>query len=655
MDRAYSFLEIKAVDEDARVIEGIASTPTADRMGDIVEPMGAKFALPMPLLWQHDSHLPIGQVEFAKPTPKGIPFKASILHPDKVESETLKERLREAWDSIKNKLVRAVSIGFRDLSHEVMKDGGWRFTEWEWLELSAVTIPANADATITTIKSLDHEQLAASGRALPETARREPPEASGATKAVKAITPKSPQEGKRMPKTIAEQISAFEATREAKSARMAELMTKAADEGVTLDAEQEQEYDTLSDEVKSVDAHLVRLRDMDKINAGKAALVEGKNQEEGSRSRVAALEGVRLVSQVPKGIAFTRLLGAKYLARQHQASPIDIARSMWPDMPELETVLRTAVTAGTTTDTTNAAPLVVYQNMASEFVDLLRAATIIGRIPGLRRVPFNIKVPRATGDPSVNWVGEGKVKPVSALAFDSIELGHAKVAGIVPITMELMKFSNPAAEGLIRDALIAAIAYLTDRDFLDPTKALQTGVSPASVTNGVTPVTATGATADALRDDLGSLLVEYLEANMSISGLVLVMTAQQALRISLMRNSLGQKEFPDMGIAGGTLEGIPVITSENIVGTGGSPTDGGLIVALNAPEILLADDGGVDIDVSTEASIHMETTPDSPATASTVLTSLWQHNMVGIRAERMINWIKRRSGAVQFIQNAKYQ
>ena len=455
--------------------------------------------------------------------------------------------------------------------------------------------------------------------------------------------------------TYAEQRAGLDARRASAVARMKALNEESVGAGETMDAAQEEEFETLSKDVDAIDAEIKRVTTLEKLNVEKAVEVKGATAEEGTKSRggygTVQVKG----TNVPKGIAFTRLLGAKYLARLHQQSPIEVAKSMWPDMPELETVLRTAVTAGNTTDTTNAAPLVVYQNMASEFVDLLRAETIIGRIPGIRRVPFNIKVPRATGDPSVNWVGEGKVKPVSSMAFDSIELGNAKVAGIVPITMELMKFSNPAAEGLIRDALVAAIAYLTDRDFLDPTKALQTGVSPASVTNGVTPVTATGTTADALRDDLGTLLAAYLAANMSISGLVLVMTAQQAMRISLLRNTLGQKEFPDMGIAGGTLEGIPVITSENIVGTGGSPTDGGLIVALNAPEILLADDGGVDIDVSTEASIHMETTPDSPATASTVLTSLWQHNMVGIRAERMINWVKRRSGAVQFIQYARYQ
>lgn len=163
MDRAYSLLDIKSISDDERVIEGVASTPTADRMGDIVDPLGAKFSLPMPLLWQHNSSQPIGHVEFAKPTKTGIPFKARLANPDDFESEAVKERLREAWDSIKNKLVRAVSIGFRSIEHSFMDNGGIKFSQWEWLELSAVTIPANAGATINTIKSYDAQARIAAG------------------------------------------------------------------------------------------------------------------------------------------------------------------------------------------------------------------------------------------------------------------------------------------------------------------------------------------------------------------------------------------------------------------------------------------------------------------------------------------------------------
>jgi hypothetical protein len=104
---------------------------------------------------------------------------------------------------------------------------------------------------------------------------------------------------------------------------------------------------------------------------------------------------------------------------------------------------------------------------------------------------------------------------------------------------------------------------------------------------------------------------------------------------------------------GGFLEGFPVITSTNIAATGGSPTDGHPIVAVNAPNIYLAE-GGVEVDISREASLQMSDSPDSPETASTVLVNLWQRNMVAIKAERFITWKKKYTSSVQLITHAKY-
>ena len=79
MQRAYSQLTIKAVNEDQRTIEGVATTPSPDRMGDIVEPTGAVFKLPIPLLYQHDSSQPIGHVEAAKVSKDGITITARLV------------------------------------------------------------------------------------------------------------------------------------------------------------------------------------------------------------------------------------------------------------------------------------------------------------------------------------------------------------------------------------------------------------------------------------------------------------------------------------------------------------------------------------------------------------------------------------------------
>ena len=163
--RAYAMFEVKALDNDHRIIEGMASTPTPDRMGDIVEPLGAEFALPLPLLWQHDKNAPVGLVEFAKATNDGIPFRARLAKI--AETGPLKDMVDLAWQAVKERLVRGVSIGFQSSEYSYIENtGGRRFSKWEWLELSLVTIPAQREATISTIKSISTEQMAASGRSV---------------------------------------------------------------------------------------------------------------------------------------------------------------------------------------------------------------------------------------------------------------------------------------------------------------------------------------------------------------------------------------------------------------------------------------------------------------------------------------------------------
>lgn len=161
--RAYSVFEIKGLDEDRRELEGIATTPTPDRMGDIVESEGAKFSLPLPLIWQHDAAQPVGEVLSARVRKDGITVKARVAKVE--EAGTLKERLDEVWQTIKSKLVKGFSIGFRPLEQVQIKDTwSYRYPSWEWLELSLVTIPANSEATIQVVKSYDAALLAASDR-----------------------------------------------------------------------------------------------------------------------------------------------------------------------------------------------------------------------------------------------------------------------------------------------------------------------------------------------------------------------------------------------------------------------------------------------------------------------------------------------------------
>lgn len=655
--RAYSTFELKAMDEEygeddkgnkrPRRFSGIATTPTVDRAGDIVEPKGAEFALPIPFLWQHNSADPVGWITSAKVTSKGIEVEGEVAQLD--EPPALKARLDEAWAMLRAKLVRGLSIGFQSLeSSRIEGSYARRYTKWSWLELSAVTIPMNGDASITAIKAADTAALrsasgAVSKRAPVSLTASARPGDSGRTSATRNAA-KGQDEMK-----ISEQLAAFDTRRKSMTGRMDELMSLAAQEGRTLDEAETEEYDGLSADLKSVDAHIERLKAHEATMVSRAAPVTVQSgRPDSSGSSVEIGRGpIAVARNLPKGTAFTRYAMALAVAKGNLMQAERLSQ-VWKDTPEVNIVLRAAVDAGTTSDTTWAGPLVQYQDLVSEFVDLLRNATILGRMGSVRRVPFNVRIPRKTSGSTGSFVGEGAPVPVREVAFDNITLPWSKASAIVVITAELARLSNPSAEALVRQDLIDGIAEFLDKRLIDPAFAGVANVSPPSLTNGVTARAASGATLAAIDDDVGYIMQQYASSNQSLATGVWVMSPSLAITLSLLRTNQDTPAFPGMGMNGGTFYGLPAITS-GAVAPSGSPGDQHLIL-VNQAEVLLADDGQMMIDASMEASLQMN---DAPSSGAQSLVSLWQNGLVGVKVDRWIYWTKRRAAAVQYIDGAQ--
>jgi HK97 family phage major capsid protein/HK97 family phage prohead protease len=657
-NRAYSTFEIKAVDTEQRVIEGIASTPTPDRMSDIVEPLGASFKMPLPLLMRHDSDLPVGEVTYAKPTKEGIPFRARIFEAAPDDPPELKARLDMAWAEVKRKLIRAVSIGFRAIETSFIEStGGIRFTKWEWLELSLVTIPANMDATIQTIKSYDG---AAPSPTSGESARRGAVRLSSPAVAGSSAIPV--HRGPAMP-TMKEQITAGENKRAANVARMEELVKGAADRGETFVKEETEEYANLRAEVKSLDEHLVILRDHEKLMVSKAEPVAASTEgpQPPRTSNPIQLKGN---SNLQPGQGFARYVMCLHQAKGNpqMAALLAKTRGYAESSPDVANVLnaqaqgwdvKTAVAGGTTSDTTWASPLAQYTNLASEFVNYLRPQTIFGRLQGLRRVPFMVKIPRQTAGASGYWVGEAAGKPLSKLAFDSITMGPTKMATIVVISDELARVSSPSAELVVRDDLAAALAKFQDEQAFSPGVAGVANTNPASLTYGLTPTTSatsggSSGTVANVYTDVKAAVGGFASVNIDTRNLVWIMDVATALAIATMQTTIGTPAFPEMSINGGTLLGLPVIVSNNAVH---STSGGAVMILINPSDIIIADDGGVTIDVSNEASLQMA---DNPTNAAASLVSMFQTNQIAIRAEQYVNYAARRTGAVAYVDMVHY-
>jgi len=645
---AHSVLEVKNVNEETRVIRGIATTPSPDRMGDVVEPLGIQFKNPMPLLWQHRHDMPVGKVRFFPPTEDGIEFEAEILRFENPPG--LRARTDEAWESVKSGLVAGVSIGFRPIEYEPMRSGGYRFTKSEVYELSLVTIPAQPDAVIARdasemlalVKSFDTEQRAAIGK--PAAGSKPTPGASGN----KSISLK-PKEGTM--KTIAEQIAAFESLRNEKAARMEVIMTKSIEEGRSTDEAEQTEFDDLTAEVKTIDSDLKRLKSLEALKMSTAKPVVAKSIEEGSALRGSVPAQVKVRTEVAKGIRFARLARVKALSALNYEPALQVAEKLYGQRdPEFVGMVKANVTAHAVSDADQGGFLVGEEGgMFADFVEFLRPMTILGKfgmggVPALRRVPFRVPLIGQTTGGAGYWVGEGAPKPLTAFEGERNTLEPLKVANIAVATMELLRDSSPSAEAWLRDQLAAALQARLDTDFIDPAKGASAGISPASILNGAAAVASTGATADAVRLDVRALFQKFIDANNPPTSGVWIMSHTNALALSLLINDLGQPEFPGMTMLGGTFQGLPVIASQYI---------GDVVALVNASDIYFADNGEISVDFSREASLQMLDNPtnNSVSATATSMVSMFQTNSVAFRAERSLNWARRRSTSVAYLSD----
>lgn len=473
-----------------------------------------------------------------------------------------------------------------------------------------------------------------------------------------------------MKKTLTEQIKDLENTRAAKLARLNELTQKSIDEERSMDEAEGDESDTLTADVESIDKDLVRLRKLESLNVTKAARIvtpaEGADPEKAaSAARSGTPHIIQLDKKLDKGIAFARFVGCMAAGKGSMSDTLAFAKGKFKDDVLLHKTLqlvgqlngdrlvKTAVDIGTTVDSDFAAPLVNYTVMANEFIEFLRPQTIIGRIPGLRKVPFNIRMPRQTGGGTAQWVGEGAPKPLTRQAFDFVNLGYMKLACITVITEELARLSSPSAEAIIRDDLAKAVIQQMDSDFMDSDNAGVANVKPAAITNGVTKLASAGNSEANIRADVGKIFAEWIAVNANPSAGVWVMPVSTAMRLSLIVNALGQPSFPTINMNGGTFFGMPVVTSES-AGLTDSSAAGHQVSLINAAEILVADDGQVTIDVSREASVQMDDAPTNPPVAATVLQSFWQQNLIGIKAERHIAWAKARTTSVVLMDSVNW-
>ncbi len=144
----------ESFNQEERSIISTITTSTPDRYGDIVQPQGAKLEAyrknSVVLLNHSMNSLPIGKNVWIKENENGLVAKTVFAKTAIAE---------DVMNLYKDGFMNAFSIGFIPLNHTNDEQGRTVFTDWELLEYSAVSVPANPEAISLMMKSVHSEEM----------------------------------------------------------------------------------------------------------------------------------------------------------------------------------------------------------------------------------------------------------------------------------------------------------------------------------------------------------------------------------------------------------------------------------------------------------------------------------------------------------------
>jgi HK97 family phage major capsid protein len=112
----------------------------------------------------------------------------------------------------------------------------------------------------------------------------------------------------------------------------------------------------------------------------------------------------------------------------------------------------------------------VAPEFSSEVIELLRAASVVRQMNPVV-LPMDqgtLSIPKLTGGATAAYTGESQNIASSQQTTGMLDLTWKKLAALVPISNDLLRFSttSPAADGVVRDDIVASLALREDLAFI---------------------------------------------------------------------------------------------------------------------------------------------------------------------------------------------
>ena len=255
-----------------------------------------------------------------------------------------------------------------------------------------------------------------------------------------------------------------------------------------------------------------------------------------------------------------------------------------------------------------------------------------------RRVPLGIngqEIPYVATKPTAAWVAEGGQKPATKGSLGLKTITPKKIAAIAVVSAEVVRANPGNYMSLFRDQIAEAFAIAFDLAALHGTA---TPFGAGNFIDATTKTVELGTTTQAkggVYGDLNAALKLLVDDKKKLTGWALDDVTEPTLNGAVDLNGrplFVESPYEGSALQAGRLLRRPALYAQEI-GTAvvaGTPNTGGIVgYGGDWSQAIWGAVGGISYDVSTQATV----------TVNGALTSLWENNLVAIRAEAEYGWL----------------
>lgn len=368
----------------------------------------------------------------------------------------------------------------------------------------------------------------------------------------------------------------------------------------------------IEEQVKTVVAPLIReamggqeLADLVRENVAKA--IESEGYSPVSSVLLSTAEPEEKKDPAKLGTAVGCYIRALAAAKNDQERAADIA-DMWK-RPEIARAIRESREKAMSAGDATAGGFMVPTEFSSEVIELLRASAVV-RSLGPTIMPMmsgSMKVPRITSGSTAAYIGENTNVTKSEVGTGQLHLTFKKLAALVPVSNDLIRYAAPNADAVVRDDMVREMAKREDLAFISDDG---TSGKPKGLKNWIHGDNKFNANATVnlqnVTSDLGKAMQKLMDANINLiigqggTGAIDVrpgwlFSPQQWRYLTTVQTGLGTYAFRDEMMTG-RLWGYPYRVTTQV--------DNDNVYFAAFAHAVIGESLGLVVDASQEAAYH---------------------------------------------------